>query len=74
MTEAVEANRPLAQQKQQTHGVRGACASELSCDHERLREAVDNLVSNAVKYSPVGGEIIVSIGEHNGEALCERER
>ena len=68
VTEAVEANRPLAQQKQQTMVFEGPAHLTLSCDHERLREAVDNLVSNAVKYSPAGGEIIVSIGEHQGEA------
>jgi Signal transduction histidine kinase len=25
------------------------------CDADRIREAIDNLVSNAVKYSPIGG-------------------
>jgi signal transduction histidine kinase len=29
----------------------------LSCDPDRLREAIDNLISNAIKYSPVGGNI-----------------
>jgi signal transduction histidine kinase len=40
-------------------------------DHERLREAIDNLVSNAVKYSPVGGEIAVS-AERAGHEVVVR--
>jgi signal transduction histidine kinase len=35
---------------------------------ERLREAVDNLVSNAVKYSPIGGRIDVSARREDGAA------
>ncbi|WP_443092884.1 ATP-binding response regulator [Alsobacter ponti] len=66
--EAVEANRPLAQGKQQTLLFEGPGRLDLLGDHERLREAVDNLVSNAVKYSPPGGEIVVSAGETGGEA------
>ena len=31
----------------------------VSCDPDRLREAIDNLVSNAIKYSPIGGTIDV---------------
>jgi signal transduction histidine kinase len=27
------------------------------CDSDRMREAIDNLVSNAIKYSPIGGKI-----------------
>jgi signal transduction histidine kinase len=36
-----------------------------SCDPDRLREAIDNLVSNAIKYSPVGGiiELSLAIGD-----------
>ena len=34
-----------------------------------MREAVDNLVSNAVKYSPLGGRIAVTAGREAGEAV-----
>ena len=35
------------------------------CDADRIREAIDNLVSNAIKYSPIGGKITVAVG-HEG--------
>jgi signal transduction histidine kinase len=37
------------------------------CDADRMREAIDNLVSNAIKYSPIGGKIalVVSHEQHN---------
>lgn len=31
------------------------------CDSDRVREAIDNLVSNAIKYSPVGGNISLQV-------------
>jgi signal transduction histidine kinase len=36
---------------------------------DRLRQLLDSLVENAIKYSPNGGEVVVSVGEANGEAL-----
>jgi signal transduction histidine kinase len=36
------------------------------CDTDRIREAIDNLVSNAIKYSPIGGRISVVV-THEGE-------
>ena len=35
------------------------------CDADRIREAIDNLVSNAIKYSPIGGKITVGV-THEG--------
>src|SRR5918998_414694 len=54
LDEAASANRPLAERKGQTILVRRPGAVAASGDHARLREAVDNLVSNAIKYSPPG--------------------
>ncbi|MGY3134231.1 signal transduction histidine kinase [Bradyrhizobium sp. USDA 4501] len=36
------------------------------CDADRIREAIDNLVSNAIKYSPIGGKITVTVS-HEGD-------
>ncbi|MGZ4355128.1 MAG: ATP-binding protein [Gaiellaceae bacterium] len=40
-------------------------------DHDRLSQVVGNLVANAVKYSPGGGEIAVRAGESEGKARLE---
>jgi signal transduction histidine kinase len=69
--EVVAANRPLAERKQQAIVLAGATSLTLVGDQERLREAIDNLVGNAVKYSPIGGEICVQVFEEAGEAVCE---
>jgi signal transduction histidine kinase len=42
-------------------GVRG--------DAERLRQLVDNLISNAIKYSDSGGEIMVEAGTDDGHVV-----
>jgi signal transduction histidine kinase/CheY-like chemotaxis protein len=55
--EVAEANRPLAARKQQTMTVVAPPNHAAMCDADRIREAIDNLVSNAVKYSPIGGAI-----------------
>jgi signal transduction histidine kinase/CheY-like chemotaxis protein len=61
VNEVVDANRPLANRKQQRISVSGPSRHVVSCDPDRLREAVDNLLSNAVKYSAPGGLIEVGI-------------
>ncbi|MGZ8230381.1 MAG: ATP-binding protein [Burkholderiales bacterium] len=43
----------------------------LSADFEKLRVMLDNLVSNAIKFSPPGGTISVSAREFGGEVLIE---
>ena len=61
LDEAVTANRPLAERKGQSLVLSGPAAVTASGDHDRLREAVDNLVSNAIKYSPPGTGIDIRL-------------
>ncbi|MET0537505.1 MAG: DUF3369 domain-containing protein [Xanthobacteraceae bacterium] len=65
--EVAEANRPLAARKEQRISVRASGNHMAMCDSDRIREAIDNLVSNAVKYSPMGGaiDILVTQEDHN---------
>ena len=45
-----------------------------NCDPDRLREAVDNLVSNAIKYSPTGGKIeLVVTRQDDGTVISVRD-
>ena len=41
------------------------------CDKSRLMEAISNIVSNAVKYTPKDGEIIVALGLENKNIILE---
>ena len=64
--EVAEANRPLATRKTQTITVAAAPNQAAMCDSDRIREAIDNLVSNAVKYSPIGGAIELLVAPDAG--------
>ena len=68
--EVCEANRPLADSKGQRLTTDLPAELYLCGDTERLREALDNLVSNAVKYSHPGGAIAVAVREEAGAYLC----
>jgi signal transduction histidine kinase len=39
------------------------------CDADRTREAIDNIVSNAIKYSPIGGEISVVVSREQNSTV-----
>jgi signal transduction histidine kinase len=64
--EVADANQPLAANKQQTITVSAPPNFVTMCDADRMREAIDNLVSNAIKYSPIGGKIALLV-THNGD-------
>jgi signal transduction histidine kinase/CheY-like chemotaxis protein len=61
VAEVADANQPLAANKQQVITVSAPPNHVTMCDADRMREAIDNLVSNAIKYSPIGGKITVLV-------------
>ena len=67
--EIVESNRPSASNKQQTLTVSAPPERMVMCDGDRMREAIDNLVSNAIKYSPIGGKIGLTVAYEGDNAL-----
>lgn len=67
--EVVEANQPLATNKQQSIAVTAPPNVLTMCDIDRIREAIDNLVSNAIKYSPIGGKIAVLVSHDDANTI-----
>jgi signal transduction histidine kinase len=48
-------------------------APDLDVDRERLRQVLDNLVANALRHSPEGGEVVLRAGARDGHARLEVE-
>src|SRR5437667_1748159 len=69
--EVAEANRPLAARKEQTITIAAPPNHAAICDADRIREAIDNLVSNAIKYSPIGGAIDLLVAQEQGGILVQ---
>jgi len=67
--EVAEANQPLAVNKQQAISVTAPPNIVTMCDTDRIREAIDNLISNAIKYSPIGGKIGVAVSHEGGDTI-----
>ena len=65
--EVADANQPLAVNKQQLITVSARPNLTATCDSDRIREAIDNLISNAIKYSPIGGKISVQVGQEGNK-------
>jgi signal transduction histidine kinase len=69
VNEVADANQPLAANKQQTITVSAPPDYVTMCDADRMREAIDNLVSNAIKYSPIGGKIAVAVSPEKNSTV-----
>lgn len=60
LREVVENHRPRAEAKALGVDVRLGPHLPVHADAHRLRQAVDNLLANAVKYTPEGGRITIT--------------
>jgi signal transduction histidine kinase len=66
VSEAVEAARPRAERA--GIGLAARCDGRLTVEGEqaRLAQLLDNLVSNAIKFTPAGGSVAVAVAADNG--------
>ncbi len=46
-------------------------ARPIVCDENKLRQVLANLVDNAIKYSPSGGEVEVRLAARNASCVIE---
>jgi signal transduction histidine kinase len=69
--ECLEAQRPLAEAKDVTLAVRLRPIPPLSGDRARLAQLVDNVVANAIKFTPSGGRVEVRAGYDDGAAVLD---
>jgi signal transduction histidine kinase len=69
VSDVAESNQPLALNKQQSITVSAPPNIVTMCDSDRIREAIDNLVSNAIKYSPIGGKIAILVTHEDNHTV-----
>lgn len=67
----ISLNKPLASRKGQTLVLEACEECRVRGDRLRLQQVMDNLVSNAVKFSPPGGVIFLRLYPANGEVRFE---
>jgi signal transduction histidine kinase len=71
--EVVTQNQTAARAKNITLAGRAESPAPVTADARRIREVIDNLVSNAVKFSPPGLHVTVRTGVDQATAWCSIE-
>jgi len=61
----------LAEEKRQSIVCERTGAPQAVADRFAIRQALINLVDNAIKFSPVGGQIRIRVAETRGEAIVD---
>jgi signal transduction histidine kinase len=66
---AMDLYRDVAESKQVSLEARCAPGVRVSADRVRFEQVAANLIDNALKYTPVGGQVTVDVSERGGLAL-----
>jgi heavy metal sensor kinase len=64
--DVVDLFAPLAQEKGIALVFTSASSVEIDADGGRVRQVISNLLDNALKYTPTGGRITISVGQSDG--------
>jgi heavy metal sensor kinase len=70
-TEAAGLLEVLAEEREQTLHVEGTGSTLVNADRTILRQALVNLIDNAVKFSPLKGDIHIRVFDEGTEAVLE---
>jgi signal transduction histidine kinase len=73
VSNVVSMNQPLAERKGQTIHFSAETDMFVSADEGKLNEVVDNLINNAIKYSPANTNIFVKVKALGNNAVIEIE-
>ncbi|WP_432713151.1 sensor histidine kinase [Pedobacter sp.] len=71
VAQIVDVNETLASHKGQTLTLQVNNRPFVHADEQRLTEVIDNLINNAIKYSPKGGQINVIVAQQDGRAILQ---
>jgi signal transduction histidine kinase len=67
--EVVELYEYVAEEKKVAISLQLSSPCEASVDHVRIRQVLANLLDNAIKYTPEGGNVRVSVRPETGQAV-----
>jgi signal transduction histidine kinase len=71
VTQTVASARPRAESADVTLTVDAAAVAPIDGEPVRLAQLLDNLVSNAIKFTPVGGSVVVRLSQRDGLVCVE---